>query len=240
MQKERDANEADADGHRWHCHRYVKDFVARLGPGFQGPLIRSFLTFPELQPFRFVELGVGDGRVAEMLLREFPRASGVGVDFSEPMLELASRRLTGDSGRFEFVVADLNERNWSDKLRGPWQLVVTRKCLHHLNDDRLFKVYDEIYQLLEPGGLFLNLDRVRVPAGGMGFLVYWVAARLPVRLSCREAAIALIERTWKLESCQRGYRVALTQHLKQLRCVGFHPVFRASHRKVFLMCARRP
>src|SRR5918992_6217222 len=57
---------------------------------------------------RILDLGTGDGRLLAMVRADRGGAHGVGLDFSEVMLEAARRRFAGD-GRVELVQHDLAE-----------------------------------------------------------------------------------------------------------------------------------
>ncbi|HEX6971712.1 MAG TPA: class I SAM-dependent methyltransferase [Limnochordia bacterium] len=109
---------------------------------------------------RLLDVGCGDGILAEALLQEFPGAHAVLLDISEPMLAAARRRFQGRA--VTLVAADLNETAWMSALgsEGPFDVVVSGYCIHHLPDERKRAVYADIFGLLAPGGLFLNLEHV--------------------------------------------------------------------------------
>ncbi len=73
---------------------------------------------------RILELGLGSGAVLCALLREFPRAEGVGVDRSPAACRTAARNLArhfaGHGHRAHVVCGD-----WSDAIDGPFDLVVS-------------------------------------------------------------------------------------------------------------------
>jgi SAM-dependent methyltransferase len=89
------------------------------------------------------------------------------VDFSAPMLEQAARRLAGKSGRWEIVHGDLGRPAWRDGLADGerFDAVVSRLAIHHLPDERKRALYAEAFDLLAPGGLFLNWEHVET--GGL-------------------------------------------------------------------------
>ena len=110
---------------------------------------------------RVLDLGTGDGRLLALLLADRPGIIGVGLDFSEPMLEAAQERFA-DDGRVELVKHDLAEPLPGEAL-GPFDAIVSSFAIHHLEHERKRALYGEIFDLLEPGGVFANLEHVASP-----------------------------------------------------------------------------
>ncbi|HSI80136.1 MAG TPA: class I SAM-dependent methyltransferase [Solirubrobacterales bacterium] len=108
---------------------------------------------------RVLDLGTGDGRLLGILLAERDRTRGVGIDFSEPMLEAARRRFAGDD-RIELVEHDLAQPL---PALGRFDVVVSSMAIHHLEHARKRSLYSEVFELLEPGGVFANFDHVASP-----------------------------------------------------------------------------
>ena len=109
---------------------------------------------------RLLDLGCGDGILGRTVLAEYASATGVFVDFSAPMIEAAKTK--ADPRRATFIVEDLATPAWLPAVekRAPFDLVLSGLAIHHLPDDRKRALYQEIFGLLEPGGLFLNLEHV--------------------------------------------------------------------------------
>jgi SAM-dependent methyltransferase len=104
---------------------------------------------------RVLDLGSGDGRLLELVLRARPEASGVAVDFSPVMLERLQARFA--SPRVQVVDHNLDRALPS---LGTFDVVVSSFAIHHLEHDRKRELYREIWTLLEPGGVFCNLEHV--------------------------------------------------------------------------------
>jgi SAM-dependent methyltransferase len=87
----------------------------------------------------------------------------VAVDFSDTMLGRLRDRFSTDS-RVEVVAHDLN-----DPLPdlGRFDAVVSSFAIHHLPHERKRGLYTEIYTLLAPGGVFLNIEHVSSPSDAL-------------------------------------------------------------------------
>ncbi|MCA9263511.1 MAG: class I SAM-dependent methyltransferase [Planctomycetales bacterium] len=116
---------------------------------------RVLLSFVPTTAQRILDLGTGDGRLLGLLHAHCPDAHLVGLDFSPTMIDAANARFKGDS-RAEIRRHDLN-----DPLpAGRCDVVVSSFAIHHCPDLRKRSLYAEIYDRLEPGGLFCNLEHV--------------------------------------------------------------------------------
>jgi SAM-dependent methyltransferase len=105
---------------------------------------------------RVLDLGSGDGRLLELVLRERPHAKGVALEFSTPMLEQLHTRF-GPMSRAEIVHHNLE---FPLPRLGGFDAVVSSFAIHHLVHERKRQLYEEIWDLLEPGGVFCNLEHV--------------------------------------------------------------------------------
>ena len=109
---------------------------------------------------KFLDLGCGDGVLGRAILAKYPDASGIFLDFSEPMLEAAKSKVENQD--VEFIGADFGKKDWviSVQNQGGFDVIVSGFAIHHQTDERKKEIYAEIYQLLKPGGIFLNLEHV--------------------------------------------------------------------------------
>jgi SAM-dependent methyltransferase len=108
---------------------------------------------------RILDLGTGDGRLLGLLSRGRPGIVGVGLDFSEPMLKAARERFAEDR-RITLIKHDLAEPL---PALGRFDAVVSSFAIHHLEHERKRSLYGEVFDLLEPGGVFANLEHVASP-----------------------------------------------------------------------------
>ena len=109
---------------------------------------------------RVLDLGSGDGRLLGLLLLACPAARGVAVEFSPLMLERLRERFGGD-GRVRVVQHDL-ERPLP--ALGTFDVVASSFAIHHLPHPRKRELYREVWAVLEPGGVFCNLEHVASPS----------------------------------------------------------------------------
>jgi SAM-dependent methyltransferase len=105
---------------------------------------------------RVLDLGTGDGRLLALLKRDRPEIVGVGLDFSEVMLAAARKRFAGDE-RVELVQYDLTAPL---PALGRFDAVISSFAIHHLEHDRKRSLYSEVFDVLEPGGVFANFEHV--------------------------------------------------------------------------------
>jgi tRNA (cmo5U34)-methyltransferase len=124
--------------------------------------VEAYTAFMELlppAPRRILDLGTGDGYTLGLVRGAHPLARGVGLDFSAEMLGRARDRFAGD-GDVEIVEHDLDEPL---PPLGRFDLVVSSFAIHHCVDARKRALYGEVFDVLEPGGRFLNLEHVDSP-----------------------------------------------------------------------------
>ena len=109
---------------------------------------------------RVLDLGTGDGRLLALLQVDRPEMHGVGLDFSELMLAAARKRFVEDD-RVELIEHDLSEPL---PALGRFDAVVSSLAIHHLEHERKLSLYGEVFDLLEPGGVFANFEHVASPS----------------------------------------------------------------------------
>jgi tRNA (cmo5U34)-methyltransferase len=131
--------------------------------GVQEQLVGRILERRDRPIARFLDVGSGDGAMSELVLDVVPSAEAVLVDYSEPMLAGAERRLGGRGGAWRTVRGDLGEPGWQRGLpAGAFGAAVSGYAIHHLTAPRKRALFAELFDLLEPGGLFVNMDVVLI------------------------------------------------------------------------------
>jgi tRNA (cmo5U34)-methyltransferase len=119
--------------------------------------VAVLMEFLPADPERVLDLGTGDGYTLDLVRRARPAVEGVGVDFSAEMLERARARFAEDP-RVRVVDHDLDEPLPSSL--GRFDLVVSSFAIHHCVHERKRALYGEVFERLEPGGMFINLEHV--------------------------------------------------------------------------------
>jgi ubiquinone/menaquinone biosynthesis C-methylase UbiE len=112
------------------------------------------------QSKRILDIGAGDGRLLSLTLLKCPAAFAIALDFSPVMLSKLRERYCNNNF-VEIFEHDLN--NPLPSTLGEFDAVVSSFSIHHLSNDRKFKLYTEIFKILESGGVFCNLEHVSSP-----------------------------------------------------------------------------
>lgn len=121
--------------------------------------IVSTVPFAHDTAVKILELGSGDGRLAEALLTVFPNATLTALDGSASMRQAATGRLALFGARARVASFDLAALDWWDRMFGV-DLIVSSLCLHHLNDAKKQYLYKAAAERLSPGGTLLVADLV--------------------------------------------------------------------------------
>ena len=113
-----------------------------------------------------LDLGCGDGILGAAVIADHPDARGVFVDFSEAMIEAARRRFGGRWSPHRFVIGDFATSDWVGLVadEAPYDAVVSGFSIHHQGDERKREIYGEVFDLLSPNGVFVNVEHVSSPS----------------------------------------------------------------------------
>jgi tRNA threonylcarbamoyl adenosine modification protein (Sua5/YciO/YrdC/YwlC family) len=103
---------------------------------------------------RILELGTGTGETARRLLARHPDALLVGIDENEQMLALASESLP--DGRVSLLAGRIED----ELPDGPFDLVASALCVHHLSGAGKAELFSRVRDALAPDGLFVLGDVV--------------------------------------------------------------------------------
>ncbi|MBF0261842.1 MAG: class I SAM-dependent methyltransferase [Magnetococcales bacterium] len=120
--------------------------------GTVSQLLRAHLS----GPIRVLDLGAGTGLLSGMVLSAFPDASVTLIDLSEAMLERARERLSDHVEAVTFRVGDYAHAS----LGGPFDAIVSALSIHHIAGEGKLALFRQVFQALQPGGIFINADQV--------------------------------------------------------------------------------
>ena len=90
---------------------------------------------------------------------EHSDTDAVAVDFSPAMLE-ASRKRFADDSRVRVIKHNMDS---SLPALGKFDAVISSFAIHHLVHERKRALYEEVFALLNPDGVFCNLEHVSSP-----------------------------------------------------------------------------
>ena len=107
-----------------------------------------------------IDLGAGSGILLEKVLTRYPQARCFWIDYSEDFGRVAESRLARFGERVEYVVSPLEEA-WETSLPGQADVVLSMSAIHHLTQEEKKTLYQRVYDLLLPGGWFVNVDEMK-------------------------------------------------------------------------------
>ncbi|MGO9566061.1 MAG: class I SAM-dependent methyltransferase [Desulfomonilaceae bacterium] len=115
---------------------------------------------------RFMDLGCGDGVLAAVIWEQYPDATGVLVDHSPPMLQAAREKFQKSSVPIHVCDIDYGQPGWVEAVAqySPFELIVSGHSIHHQPNSRKREIYAELFALLQPGGMFINVEHVASPS----------------------------------------------------------------------------
>lgn len=127
----------------------------------QIEIILRLINLTQSKVNKFLDLGCGDGVLGKAIYQDYPDATGFFLDLSDDMIQAAKNNI-GNQYKSHFITQNFGDSQWTDSLikDAPFDVIVSGFAIHHQPDDRKQEIYQEIYQILKPGGLFLNLEHI--------------------------------------------------------------------------------
>ncbi|MBI2985400.1 MAG: class I SAM-dependent methyltransferase [Deltaproteobacteria bacterium] len=151
----------------WGNREYIERWTARnewQRPIRDMQLIAVDLMVPHAPeaPIRILDLAAGYGALTAALLKDRPHATAVCLDVSEEMIKMGRESMAHFGQRVEFVQGSLEDPGWLKCVSGTFDAAVSARALHHFSANQRRRIlYREIYQILGPGGCFINADNMR-------------------------------------------------------------------------------
>jgi cyclopropane fatty-acyl-phospholipid synthase-like methyltransferase len=120
----------------------------------------SAVPFAADDELKIVDVGSGDGAVAEAMLARFTRATLVTLAGSESSRAATAERIAPFGARAKVRAFEIAALDWWDLMFGA-DLIVSSQSMHHLNDAKKQYLYKAAAERLSPRGALLIADRVQ-------------------------------------------------------------------------------
>jgi SAM-dependent methyltransferase len=109
--------------------------------------------------FLALDLGCGPGSLSARLIKRFPQARVVAIDYDPVLLKISREALYSYRSRITWIEADLRNSIWTQKLpSSSYEAALSTTALHWLNEPQLNHLYKSMAKHLRSGGIFLNGD----------------------------------------------------------------------------------
>jgi SAM-dependent methyltransferase len=157
--------------HDWHSQTYVDQWIKRdeSRDDERRPRIRQMVAAATLRrdaAISALDIGAGYGFVTEEVLHAFPKAHVTLQDYSDLMLAHAREHLAKPASQLSFVLADLTDPTWPERVGGPFDMIVSAIAIHNLRKTELIVAcYRGVASLLKPGAPFFDYDLFAMSGG---------------------------------------------------------------------------
>lgn len=157
------------DGTRWADPEFIQEYLDNAEayvPFRQAKLemlrmfYLHFLSGKEVR--KILDLGCGDGVIADVIIRADSGVRATLVDGAEEMLDKARERFSGNEN-VGFMCTSFQDLMSGDLLPDDFDLAVSSLAIHHLEPEQKDALYRYVYSRLRSGGYFVNIDVVRGP-----------------------------------------------------------------------------
>lgn len=109
-----------------------------------------------LQPGQKVlDIGAGTGLFTQIIYKHKPELHFTLSDISNEMLTVAKERFDG-LDNFKYEVQDFSAGPMAEK----YDLIISALAIHHLEHDQKAALYQNVFNALNAGGIFINADQV--------------------------------------------------------------------------------
>ncbi|MBP0020919.1 MAG: class I SAM-dependent methyltransferase [Cyanobacteria bacterium SBLK] len=132
--------------------------IPKLIPHYreQNQLMVDLIPRDRATSLRVLDLGTGTGILSYFIVKNFKNAEILALDLAKNMLEVAQKNLAEYSDRITFQQGDFAEC----ALGMSYDIIISGLAIHHLENPQKQKLFASIFQVLKPGGIFLNRDIV--------------------------------------------------------------------------------
>lgn len=152
--------------HDWDCPQYAKFWQDKSdrehgSRRYRFELLCDLIPHSSDAEINVLDMGAGFGALSEVVLERFAFARMTCLDGSRAMLNLLRKRQVRFGNRVRIVNANYKGAEWADKLNpnDKFDVIVTSHAMHGVRERRT-ELFAEIYEMLNPGGVFLKIDIV--------------------------------------------------------------------------------
>jgi trans-aconitate methyltransferase len=150
--------------HAWKNPSIVDNFLTRTREARpfgveQLDILLRLISQSQSCVNNFIDLGCGDGILANTILNQYSDANGLLLDYSPSMIDAAKNRMSAFQNQ-KIIQSDLSNSNWQDNVINKPEVVVSGYAIHHLKNGRKYELFEEIFKILKPGGIFINMEHV--------------------------------------------------------------------------------
>ncbi|GAB4530732.1 MAG: hypothetical protein Tsb0014_13630 [Pleurocapsa sp.] len=125
-------------------------------------ILNQFLISYQQKPFKFLDLGCGDSSFIAEALVNTNVVDYLGVDLSDIALSIANSNMDRVGCEKQFMSGDfrelvpllVNNQNYQ------FDVILASFAFHHLTLEQKDDIFQQLHQLLNPGGVFLLIDIV--------------------------------------------------------------------------------
>lgn len=176
----------------------------------------DILPFENHEAIEVIDLGCGTGMLARKIKERYPHSHITCLDLSSNMIEMAKIKMENYEG-ISYEVDDF----YSYRFKKSYDVVVSSLALHHLVTDEDKKdFFKKIYEALNQGGYFYNLDVVLGSSHSLQ-AVYEEKWKAFMAQSCSQEEI---EGKWLPKYCEEDSPAQLMGQLKWLEEIGFKEI----------------
>ena len=125
--------------------------------------VATLLPFEPTDSFELVEIGSGEGILAQTIAELFPNARLTALDGSESMRAATARRLAGHRDRLRIEPMDLSSEDWLEHLDDV-DAVVSSLVIHHLDGAGKRRLFEAVGRRSSPRAALVVADLVE-PSG---------------------------------------------------------------------------
>lgn len=124
-------------------------------------LMASAIPFANDTALRVLDLCCGPGDVGRTIRARYPesRIDCVDCDVFLISICIGMNRREGVAG--QIIVRDLWDADWHTDLEAGYDVVATANAFHWLDAQRVAQVFQDVFWLLRPGGVFLFVEPAR-------------------------------------------------------------------------------